>query len=139
MKEVIALATKDLRLLLRDKIGFFFTFFFPLIFAISIAFVGIMMFLSVLGKTEQSAGGIGWAILLVMAMLGGGMIPLFAMPSWMKIVSDISPVKWAILAMEGAVWRQFSFQEMLLPCGILLAVGVATFAVGVRAFRWMEQ
>lgn len=109
------------------------------IFAISIAFVGIMMFLSVLGKTEQSAGGIGWAILLVMAMLGGGMIPLFAMPSWMKIVSDISPVKWAILAMEGAVWRQFSFEEMLLPCGILLAVGVATFAVGVRAFQWMEQ
>ncbi|MGD8628665.1 MAG: ABC transporter permease, partial [bacterium] len=31
----------------------------------SIAFVGIMMLLSVIGKTEQSAGGIGWGILLV--------------------------------------------------------------------------
>ena len=31
MKEVIALATQDVRLLLRDTTGFFFTFFFPLI------------------------------------------------------------------------------------------------------------
>jgi ABC-2 type transport system permease protein len=105
----------------------------------AIAFAGIMMLLSVLGKTEQSAGGIGWAVLLVMAMLGGGMIPLFVLPSWMRTVSNISPIKWCILAMEGAIWRQFSFQEMLLPCGILIAVGVVFFAIGVRAFDWVQQ
>ena len=105
----------------------------------AIAFAGIMMLLSVLGRTEQSAGGIGWAVLIVMAMLGGGMIPLFVLPSWMRTVSSISPVKWSILAMEGAVWRQFSFTEMLFPCGILIAVGVVFFAIGVRAFDWMQQ
>jgi len=109
------------------------------VFAVAIAFVGIMMFLSVLGKTEQAASGIGWAILLVMAMLGGGMIPLFIMPAWMQSVSNISPIKWAILALEGAIWRNFSLQEMLLPCGILIAIGVVFFTVGVRAFRWTEQ
>jgi len=102
----------------------------------AIAFVGIMMLLSVLGKTEQAAAGIGWAVLLVMAMLGGGMIPLFIMPSWMRTVSHISPIKWSMLALEGAIWRQFSLAEMLLPCGILVLVGVVLFAVGVRAFRW---
>ena len=109
------------------------------VLAVAIAFVGIMMFLSVLGKTEQAASGIGWAILLVMAMLGGGMIPLFIMPAWMQSVSNISPIKWAILALEGAIWRNFSLQEMLLPCGILIAIGVVFFTVGVRAFRWTEQ
>ena len=105
----------------------------------SIAFIGIMMLLSVLGKTEQAAAGISWAVLLIMAMLGGGMIPLFFMPSWMQTIGIFSPVKWSILAMEGAIWRQFTLSEMLLPCGILLAVGVGCFAAGVRAFRWSQE
>lgn len=105
----------------------------------AIAFAGIMMLLSVLGKTEQAAGGIGWAVLIVMSMIGGGMIPLFVLPPWMKTLSNVSPVKWSILAMEGAIWRQFSFQEMLLPCGILIGVGVVFFAIGVRAFDWVQQ
>jgi ABC-2 type transport system permease protein len=105
----------------------------------SIAFVGIMMLLSVLGKTERSAGGVGWAALLLMSMIGGGMIPLFIMPAWMQTASNISPVKWSVLALEGALWRNFSFAEMLTPCGILLAVGVAAFAVGVKIFRWTQQ
>ena len=105
----------------------------------SLGFVGIMMLLSVLGKTEQSAGGIGWAVLLVMAMLGGGMVPLFVMPSWMRTLGNVSPVKWAITAMEGAVWRDFTFAQMLFPCGVLVAVGVVCFTVGVWAFRWTEE
>ena len=67
-----------------------------------------MMLISTLGRTEQSASGAGWAILLVMAMLGGGMVPLFVMPAWMATASNVSPVKWAILALEGALWRGFT-------------------------------
>jgi ABC-2 type transport system permease protein len=104
-----------------------------------VCFVGLMMLLSVLGRTEESASGIGWAVLLVFSMLGGGMIPYFIMPSWMIRLSNVSPVKWSILAMEGAIWRHFSPAEMLLPCGILLAVGAALFLIGVRAFAWAQE
>jgi ABC-2 type transport system permease protein len=109
------------------------------IISVSLGFVGIMMLLSVLGKTEQSAGGIGWSVLLVISMLGGGMIPLFIMPSWMRTLSHFSPVKWAILAMEGALWRQFTFHEMLFPCGILIGTGCIFFIIGLRAFRWSAE
>jgi ABC-2 type transport system permease protein len=97
-----------------------------------------MMLISTLGKTESSVSGLGWALMMFMSMAGGGMVPLFAMPDWMQALSVVSPVRWAILAFEGALWRGFSPQEMLLPCGILVAVGVAAFAAGVRAFRWSE-
>ncbi len=97
----------------------------------SLCFVGIMMFLSTLGKTEQSVAGAGWAILLIMSMLGGGMVPLIAMPPWMRAAASLSPVKWAVIALEGAIWRGFGALEMVLPCAILLAVGVAGFALGV--------
>jgi len=106
---------------------------------IATAFVGIMMFLSILGKTERSVSGISWAVLLGMAMIGGGMVPRFFMPHWMQTLSHISPVKWAILAMEGAVWRNFSTMEMLVPWTILLGVGLVFFAIGVRGFAWMDE
>lgn len=100
-----------------------------------LCFVGLMMLVATLGKTEQSVGGAGWALLMVMAMLGGGMMPLAFMPPWMRGISSISPVKWSILAMEGAIWRQFSGAEMLLPCGILLAIGLTLFTLGVLNLR----
>ncbi len=96
-----------------------------------LCFVGLMMFVSTLGKTEQSVGGAGWAMLMIMAMFGGGMMPLAFMPGWMRNFSHFSPVKWGILAMEGAIWRDFSVAEMLLPCGVLLLIGLTLFLLGV--------
>src|SRR5262245_26610990 len=102
----------------------------------SFCFTGIMMFVSTLGRTEQSVAGAGWGIMMPMAMLGGGMIPLIAMPPWMLVASHFSPVKWGILALEGAIWRRFTFVEMLTPCAILLAVGAIGFTVGVL---WLKR
>ena len=95
-------------------------------------FVGIMMVMSNLGKTEESVNGAGWAINMVMAMFGGAMIPVMFMPQFMKSLSLLSPVKWGILAMEGAIWREFSLAEMMLPCGILLGIGIVGVVVGTK-------
>ena len=65
-------------------------------------FVGIMMLLSLVGKTEQATGGAAWGALTVMAMFGGGMIPIAFMPSFMANISNYDPVKWAVLSVEGA-------------------------------------
>jgi len=98
-------------------------------------FVGFMMMIAGLGKTEQAVAGAGWAMLMPMAMFGGAMIPQFIMPSWMQMIGNVSPIKWAILGLEGAVWRDFTLGDMLLPCSILLAFGAACFVVGVRGMR----
>jgi len=99
--------------------------------ASALCFVGLMMLISVIGRTEQAVGGAGWAIMLIMSMTGGGMIPLLAMPSWMITISNFSVVKWAIYAFEGAIWRGFTFSQMMLPVGILISVGVVAYAIGV--------
>ena len=109
------------------------------VFSVAVAFVGIMMLLSTIGKTEAAAGGIGWAVMIVFAMFGGGMMPLMFMKGWMVTLSNFSPVKWSIYAIEGAVWRDFTIDKMLLPCGILLAIGVTGFALGSRMFAWSES
>lgn len=86
-------------------------------------FTAMMMVFAMLARSVRAASGIAWAALMPMAMLGGAMIPLFAMPSWLQAASSASPVKWLLLAIEGAVWRGFSLIEMLPALGILVAVG----------------
>lgn len=103
--------------------------------SVAIAFVGIMMFLAAIGKTERGMSSLGWAVMMIFAMFGGGMIPLFAMPAWMLSLSNFSPVKWAILMFEGATWREFSVAEMLLPCSMMLLLGVLLFVAGSRLLR----
>jgi ABC-2 type transport system permease protein len=102
---------------------------------VPLAFVGIMMFVASLGTTEQGSAGAGWAIMMPMSMLGGGMVPLAVMPGWMQSLSVISPVRWMIVAYEGAIWRNFSLVEMATPCAILVAIGLVAFALGARRFQ----
>lgn len=109
------------------------------IVASAVCFCGMMMLLAVLGRSEASAGGFTWAALLVMAMLGGGMIPLFVMPGWMQRASVVSPVSWAIRALEGAIWRGFTPAQMLGPCAMLVGLGTVCFALGVLGFRRFER
>jgi ABC-2 type transport system permease protein len=102
---------------------------------VPIGFVGLMMLVASLGRTEEGASGAGWAIMMPMSMLGGGMIPLAMMPAWITPLTYVSPVRWAILSYEGAIWRGFSLAEMALPCAILVGIGAAAFALGARRFQ----
>lgn len=104
-----------------------------------IGFVGIMMLLSVVGKTEAAAGGIGWTVLLMLGMVGGAMVPQIAMPAWMQRISGLTPVGWAVRAIEGPLWRGYSTQDMLAPCGLLLGIGVVGFVVGARLFSFEDR
>jgi ABC-2 type transport system permease protein len=97
---------------------------------VAFCFVGIMTLMSVVGKSEEAVSGAAWGANMIMAMFGGGMIPLAFMPHFMATLSQASPVKWSILALEGAIWRGFTPLEMLLPCGVLIAVGAVCLAVG---------
>jgi ABC-2 type transport system permease protein len=106
--------------------------------AASFCFSGIMVVLAVLGKTEGGSSGMGRAVLLLLTIFGGGAIPLMFMPPWMQSASGISPFKWAIVALEGGIWRSFTLAEALPSLGILLAVGTICFAIGARLFRRLQ-
>ncbi len=101
----------------------------------AVCFVGFMMLVAGLGKTEETAQGAAWALLMPMTMLGGAMVPTFVMPPWMQSIGYVSPIRWAMLAIEGGVWRQFTLGEMMMPCAILVATGIVCFAAGIRGLK----
>ncbi len=99
--------------------------------ASSACFVGLMMFTSVLGRTERAVAGSVWAIMMPLAMLGGSMVPQIAMPRWMQTAGSVSPVKWMIRSFEGAIWRDLPWSEMLIASGIMLAMGAVFYTIGL--------
>lgn len=101
----------------------------------SAGFTGLTVLMAGLSRSEQGADGLGRAALMVLALIGGGAIPLAFMPAGLAAVSDISPFKWAALAFEGALWRGFDAPQMALPCGILLALAGLGFVGGTALLR----
>ncbi len=102
----------------------------------SFGFTGLMMLLAGLSKSEGAAQGLGRAVVLILAMIGGGTIPLSILPATVQTFSKVSPFTWATISIEGALWRGFTFQDMLVPGTVLVAFGIAGFIGGVSAMRW---
>jgi ABC-2 type transport system permease protein len=98
--------------------------------SVAFCFVGIMMLMSVIGKTEEAVSGAAWGANMFMAMFGGAMVPLVFMPAFMKTIGHLSPVKWSILSLEGAIWRGFTMSEMLPPCAALAITGAVCLVIG---------
>jgi ABC-2 type transport system permease protein len=101
----------------------------------AVCFVGFMMLIAGLGRTEETASGAAWSVMMPLSLFGGAMVPTFVMPPWMQSIGFISPIRWAILAIEGGVWRNFAAAEMAMPCALLISVGVVCFILGTRALR----
>jgi len=105
----------------------------------ALCFSGMMMLLASMGKTPAAEEGIALSALLIMAMLGGAMVPEVVMPPLAKTISNYIPVKWAIMAMEGPIRRDFSFSEMFPFYLKLVVFGMTCYIAGVCVFRRTEN
>lgn len=95
-------------------------------------FTGLAMLIAGLCKTEAEANGAGRGALLVLALIGGGTIPLVFMPPILQTLSYASPFRWAVLAIEGPFWRDLAVSEQVVPLAILFAIGAGGFFAGAR-------
>ncbi len=93
------------------------------------------MTLSALGRSERSIGGIGPTIIMLFAALGGSMIPVEAMPSWMVPLQSISPVYWALKAFLGLM-RGGDMSVAFTSVGVLLGIGAVLFGFGLWRLRY---
>ena len=107
----------------------------PGIVATAFCFTGIMACVATIGRSEEAVSGAAWGANIVMAMFGGGMMPLAFLPSWMQIIGYASPVRWAILVLEGAIWRDFSWSEAAVPLAVLSGVGLIALVLGSTILR----
>jgi ABC-2 type transport system permease protein len=103
------------------------------------AYCGIMAGIGVAARKTQAAGNISWAILMTLAMIGGGMVPAHLLPAFAQNLAQISPVYWSIRALESGLWRNASFTETFVYNLALLVVGAFGLALGGRLLAKYER
>jgi ABC-2 type transport system permease protein len=87
---------------------------------VSLAAVFYALMIAALARTTEQATTIGGVLNIVLAALGGIMVPVFAMPGWMQTLSALSPMNWALEAFLDVVIRAAGVVELLPKLGVLL-------------------
>jgi len=66
------------------------------VFITALSAVSYAIMIGSLAKTQEQANGIGAISIIIFAAIGGILIPVFAMPEFMKIISQFSPLYWCL-------------------------------------------
>lgn len=104
--------------------------------ALGAAATSLGLMVSALGKTYAQVSGIATLIILVMAAIGGSMVPLFVMPQFMQDLARITPHFWAITGYQDVLVRGLGLGEVLVESGVLVAFAAAFFAIALWRFRF---
>ncbi len=104
---------------------------------ISISFTALAMMIAALFRSGGGTDGAGRALILVLAIVGGGSIPLVFMPPILRSISVVSPFRWAIAAIEGPLWRGGSIADQFASIGSIALVGLVCAAISLGGMaRW---
>src|SRR5262249_32897925 len=96
--------------------------------------MGLMI--SALARREENVQLLGGPIGLVMAALGGGMVPLEMAPQWMRWVALALPTGWAMNAYHALMFDAASVAAVLPNVLMLVGFAAVFFLIGVRSLRW---
>ena len=79
----------------------------------SLAALGYGLLVSVIAKTTEHAAVLGVGGIILMAAIGGIMVPSFVMPDMMKTLSQISPMAWSLLGFEDLLLNRATIAEIM--------------------------
>lgn len=102
--------------------------------ATSVAAVGLALLVASLVRTHGQAATAGPALNLLMAAVGGIMVPTFVMPELMQRVAQASPMNWALEGLMTVLVRGGAVADVLAPVLRLSILGVLLFALATWLF-----
>lgn len=107
--------------------------------AISLAAVGMALALACAVRTHAQATAIGPIVNVLMAAVGGVMVPQSVMPASMQRLAGWSPMNWGLQALLDVLLRGGDVASTLPEVGRLLAFAALMAAVALLAFRRLSR
>jgi len=104
--------------------------------ATAAAATGLGLTVAAWARTENQITGLSTLLALVLAAVGGMMVPVFVMPSWMQRLARLSPHFWALQGYQDILVRGLGVREVLPEVAILLGFAVAFYTLALLRFRW---
>lgn len=102
--------------------------------AASLAAIGFALLIAMLARTPEQATAFGAAAVLLMAALGGIMVPKLLMPAGLQQVALASPMGWALDGFLDIFLRDAGLSDVLLPAVALSAFALACLGLALRRF-----
>lgn len=93
------------------------------------------VFLAAICSTRKQVESLSTIVILVMSAIGGSMIPLFIMPSFMQKIAIISVNYWSINGFYDIFWRNLPFGSVALNALVLTCIGVVMSVISLFLFR----
>lgn len=103
--------------------------------SISAAAVSLALAIACLVRTHAQASTLGPILNVLMAALGGIMVPLFVMPEVMQQIAAYSPMNWGLEALLDVLLRGADFGDVLPRIGRLSGFSVLMLAGAYLLFR----
>jgi ABC-2 type transport system permease protein len=101
---------------------------------------GAAMLLGAVGRTSSQVGAASIGIALVVAALGGSMLPIEIMPSAMQTVARFTPHAWAYDAFAEVIRNDGTLLDILPQLGVLAVMAAVFIALGgVLLRRTLER
>lgn len=91
-----------------------------------------------IARTREQIVPIGLSAVFILAALGGCWWPFYEQPQWMQTIANGAMTTWSMFAIHDVMLRDRTFLEVLPKIALLFAYGLASFAIGLRFFRFDE-
>lgn len=103
--------------------------------AVSLAALGYGLLVSVCTKTSEQAVVLGGGGIIIMAALGGIMVPVHIMPDVMQTIARFSPMNWGLSAFQNLLLNHYTLVQIQTPLLYLAAFGLLTLAAAGAVYR----
>jgi len=111
----------------------------PTTLAASACAAGLALALVSVCRTRDQAQMLSTFVILVLAAIGGSMVPRFLMPPWLQQMGWFTPHAWAIEAYQAILWRDAGIGAVYKAWSVLTAAGLAGLALAHVAARRLRR
>lgn len=106
-----------------------------MLLAISLAAVSLALAVACLVRTHAQAATLGPILNVLMAALGGVMVPLFVMPPVMQKIATYSPMNWGLEGLLNVLLRSGDLGSVLPQVGRLAGFSALMLVIAFALFR----
>lgn len=105
--------------------------------AVSLAALGYGLLVSVIARTTEHAVVLGGGGIIIMAAIGGIMVPTYVMPEIMQTIAEFSPMGWALGGFQNLLLNEYQLPQIANYLWKLTAFGIVT--LGLASLIYQHQ
>src|SRR5690606_32923894 len=107
----------------------------PLLFVVALfaglAAIGLGLLLGTIARTQEQSAPFGATLVVILAAMGGVWVPVFIMPGFMQILSNLSPMNWGLNAFYDVFLRNVGLMGILPDITLLFLFFILTTSISI--------